>query len=136
MGRGLLLVLVVVVLVVVFKSSTHLSNIYGVAVTGTFVLDTTLFIAVAHYLWRTPTWRLALLAVVYYIVEIAFFSSNLAKIKHGAYLSLIVGLAIAFLMITWRKGREIVTRNRLAKEGPLGEFSGFYTPAAPQPIAG
>jgi KUP system potassium uptake protein len=29
---------------------------------------------------------------------------------------------IAFLMITWRKGREIVTRNRLAKEGPLAEF--------------
>src|SRR6202012_3429617 len=36
----------VVVLVVVFQSSTRLSNIYGVAVTGTFILDTTLFLAV------------------------------------------------------------------------------------------
>ncbi|HEY1523027.1 MAG TPA: KUP/HAK/KT family potassium transporter [Solirubrobacteraceae bacterium] len=112
----------VVALIVGFQHSSRLTEIYGVAVTGTFALNTILFLAVARALWHTPRWRLAILGGLFLIVELAFFSANLAKIKHGAYLSLLVGLGFAFLMITWRKGREIVTRNRLAKEGPLDQF--------------
>jgi KUP system potassium uptake protein len=33
-----------------------------------------------------------------------------------------VGLVIAFFMITWRRGREIVSRNRTQEEGSLIEF--------------
>ena len=51
----------VVALVLVFRSSNQLADIYGVAVTGTFILDTILFLAVARSLWETPKWRLALL---------------------------------------------------------------------------
>jgi KUP system potassium uptake protein len=112
----------VVALIVGFQHSARLTEIYGVAVTGTFVLNTVLFIAVSRALWRTPRWKLALLAGLFLTVELAFFSANLAKIEHGAYLSLLVGGVFAFLMITWRRGREIVTRNRQAKEGPLDEF--------------
>ena len=112
----------VVALIVGFRHSARLTEIYGVAVTGTFVLNTVLFLAVARALWHTPRWRLALLGGLLLTVELSFFSANLAKIEHGAYLSLLVGLGFAFLMMTWRKGREIVTRNRLSKEGPLAEF--------------
>jgi len=111
-----------VALIVGFQHSSRITEIYGVAVTGTFVLDTVLFLAVARALWRTPRWRLAILGGLFLSVELSFFAANLAKIEHGAYLSLLVGGAFAFLMITWRKGREIVTRNRIAKEGPLDEF--------------
>ena len=55
-------------------------------------------------------------------VEIAFFSSNIAKIEHGAWLSLAIGLVVAIVMINWRRGQEIVTRNRVAQEGPLDQF--------------
>ena len=48
----------VVALVLVFQHSTKLADIYGVAVTGTFILDTILFVAVARSLWKTPKWRL------------------------------------------------------------------------------
>ncbi len=112
----------VATLVLVFKSSNRLGDIYGVAVTGTFILNTILFLSVARALWRTPKWRLALLGTLFLVVEVAFFTSNLAKIADGAYLSLAVGLVIATVMITWRRGREIVTRNRTEKEGPLREF--------------
>jgi KUP system potassium uptake protein len=112
----------VVALIVVFQHSSKLTEIYGVAVSGTFVLNTILFLAVARALWRTPRWRLALLGILFLTVELSFFAANLAKIEHGAYLSLIVGGVFAFLMITWRRGREIVTRNRNAKEGPLDQF--------------
>ncbi|MGH2882942.1 MAG: KUP/HAK/KT family potassium transporter, partial [Solirubrobacteraceae bacterium] len=62
------------------------------------------------------------LGTLFLVVEVAFFTSNLAKIADGAYLSLAVGLVIAFVMITWRKGRDIVTANRTAAEGPLEDF--------------
>ncbi len=112
----------VAALVLAFQSSTKLADIYGVAVTGTFILNTLLFLAVARALWRTSVWKLAALGVLFLTVEVAFFSSNLAKIAHGAWLSLGIGLVISIGMITWRKGREIVTANRIAKEGPLEQF--------------
>jgi KUP system potassium uptake protein len=112
----------VAALVLWFKHSARLADIYGVAVTGTFILNTVLFIAVARSLWRTPKWKLAIMGALFLTVEVAFFSANLAKVAHGAWLSLGVGLLIAFVMITWRKGSEMLTRNRTAKEGSLPDF--------------
>jgi KUP system potassium uptake protein len=112
----------VATLVLVFKHSAKLTEIYGVAVTGTFILNTILFLAVARAMWRTPRWRLAILGILFLTVEVAFFSANLAKIAHGAYLPLGVGLVVAIVMITWRRGREIVTMKRAKQEGPLPEF--------------
>jgi KUP system potassium uptake protein len=112
----------VAALVLVFQNSNRLSNIYGVAVTGTFILNTILFLAVSRGLWHTPKWRLVILGALFLTVETAFFTSNLAKIADGAYLSLAVGLVLASVMLTWRRGRDIVTRARTEEEGPLVEF--------------
>jgi KUP system potassium uptake protein len=109
-------------LVLVFRSSARLADIYGVAVTGTFILDTTLFLAVARSLWGTAKWKLALLGAVFYIVEVSFFSSNLTKVTHGAWVPLLVGLAVAQVMFTWRMGRDVITRRRTQVEGSLEEF--------------
>ncbi|MGI8506081.1 MAG: potassium transporter Kup [Solirubrobacteraceae bacterium] len=112
----------VVALTLVFRSAARLGDIYGVAVTGTFILNTLLFLAVARWLWSTSRAKLAPIAVLFLTVEVAFFSSNIAKVEHGAWLSLAIGAVISIVMITWRKGQVIVTRNRVAQEGPLNEF--------------
>ena len=112
----------VVALTLVFRSATKLGDIYGVAVTGTFILNTVLFVAVARLLWRSPRWKLAPLAVLFLTVEVAFFSANIAKVEHGAWLPLAIGLVISMFMLNWRRGQDIVTRNRVAQEGPLKEF--------------
>ncbi|MBV9798032.1 MAG: KUP/HAK/KT family potassium transporter [Solirubrobacterales bacterium] len=112
----------VVVLTLVFRNATSLGDIYGVAVTGTFILNTVLFLAVARLLWGTSKRKLAPVAVLFLTVEVAFFSSNIAKVEHGAWLPLVIGLVISLVMINWRRGQEIVTRNRVAQEGPLDEF--------------
>jgi KUP system potassium uptake protein len=114
----------VAALVLVFQNSNRLGNIYGVAVTGTFILNTILFIAVSRGLWHTSRWRLAGLGALFLTVETAFFTSNLAKIADGAYLPLAVGVILASVMITWRRGRDIVTRARTEEEGALDEFLG------------
>jgi KUP system potassium uptake protein len=114
----------VIALTLVFRSSNKLGDIYGVAVTGTFVLNTLLFLAVARLLWGRSKLRLAPIAVLFLTVEVAFFSSNIAKVDHGAWLPLAVGLVMSIVMINWRRGQEIVTRNRVAQEGSLDEFLG------------
>ncbi|MGH2915960.1 MAG: potassium transporter Kup [Solirubrobacteraceae bacterium] len=112
----------VVALVLAFRSSNRLGDIYGVAVTGTFILNTILFVVVARTRWHAPRWLLAALGLTLLAVEMAFFTSNMAKLADGAYLSLAVGLAVAGLMATWRRGAQIVTRNRIEAEGSLEEF--------------
>ncbi|MGZ4196381.1 MAG: potassium transporter Kup [Solirubrobacteraceae bacterium] len=112
----------VVALTLVFGSATKLGDIYGVAVTGTFILNTVLFLAVARFLWGTSKRKLAPVAVLFLTVEVAFFSSNVAKVEHGAWLPLAVGVIVSIVMINWRRGQVIVTRNRVAQEGSLDEF--------------
>jgi KUP system potassium uptake protein len=112
----------VLVLVLVFQTSSRLANMYGMAVTGTFICDTLLFLTVLRGLWHIATWKLVTLGSTLLIVEVTFFASNLAKLLHGAWLPLSVGLVLAVVMLTWRRGREILSRNRSELEGELGEF--------------
>ncbi len=112
----------VIALVITFKSSGHLANAYGFAVTGTFILDTILFLNVSRAIWHTPKWKLALLGAVFLTVEVSFFLANVAKLLHGAWLPLAVAACASLVMLTWRSGQVIVTRNRVAKEGDLNEF--------------
>jgi KUP system potassium uptake protein len=121
----------VVALTLVFRSADKLGDIYGVAVTGTFVLNTVLFLAVARLLWGTSKRRLVPVGVLFLAVEVAFFSSNIAKVEHGAWLPLVIGLAVSVAMITWRRGRTLVTRSRTDQEGSLQEFLGGLDDARP-----
>jgi KUP system potassium uptake protein len=112
----------VIALVLIFRSSGALADIYGVAVTGTFVLDTILFLAVARSLWKMSMWKVCVIGSVLLIVEVSFFASNVSKVTHGAWIPLSIGLLTAILMVTWRRGAQIVTRNRNEEEGDLNEF--------------
>ena len=69
----------VVAVTLVFRSANKLGDIYGVAVTGTFILNTLLFVGVARLLWGHPGEGSRPLAVLFLTVEVAFFSSNIAE---------------------------------------------------------
>ncbi|MGB0093260.1 MAG: potassium transporter Kup [Solirubrobacteraceae bacterium] len=112
----------VVAIVVGFRSSVALASAYGVAVTGTFILNTILFLAVARMLWHKPRRLIVLGGAVFLTIELAFFAANLTKIMHGGWLPLVIALAVFTLLITWHKGRDIVTANRSNEEGPLRHF--------------
>jgi KUP system potassium uptake protein len=112
----------VVGLVVGFGSSERLGAAYGVAVSGTFVITTILFLAVARWRWRWPAWAIALAAAVFLSVEVTFLAANLTKIHHGGWLPLVGAAGVFTVMTTWHRGREIVTANRIREEGPLRPF--------------
>jgi KUP system potassium uptake protein len=112
----------VIAIVITFGSATALASAYGVAVTGTFILNTILFLAVARLLWHKPWKLIALGGFVFLTVEIAFFTANLTKIVHGGWLPLAIALVVFTVLMTWHKGRDIVTANRTTAEGSLRDF--------------
>jgi len=116
------LYLAVVVLVVGFGSSAALASAYGVAVTGTFALNTILFLVVVRRIWHKPRRVVILLGVVFLSAELTFFAANLTKITHGGWLPLGVAAVVFTVLMTWQRGRIIVTRNRTREEGVLTEF--------------
>jgi len=112
----------VVALVIGFGSSTALASAYGIAVTGTLAIDTVLFFVVVRVLWQRPLWLVLVGGASFLFVDLAFFAGNLPKIVSGGWFPLVIGLIIFTLLMTWRRGRDIVTRNRIEEEGPLREF--------------
>jgi KUP system potassium uptake protein len=124
----------VVVLVLIFRSADRLGDIYGVAVTGTFILNTLLFLAVARSLWGESRRKLVPIAVLFLTVEVGFFAANIAKVEHGAWLSLAIALLLSAVMVNWRRGQVVVSRNRAAREGSLSGFLASL-PSAEPPVS-
>jgi KUP system potassium uptake protein len=121
-GINWALFVAVVGLVLGFGSSAALANAYGVAVTGTFILNTILFLAVARFLWHKPGWMIGLGAAVFGTIELSFFAANLEKVAHGGWLPLALAAVVFTLLKTWHKGQHIVTANRTREEGSLLDF--------------
>jgi KUP system potassium uptake protein len=121
-GINALLFVGVMATMLAFRSSARLATAYGVSVTGALVVDTLLLLLVARVLWHWSPWKLALGAVAFGGVELTFLAANLSKVVHGGWLPLLIAALVFTVMTTWRRGRAIVTANRIAKEGSLREF--------------
>jgi KUP system potassium uptake protein len=112
----------VLILMLAFRSSQSLATAYGLAVTGTLLLTTSLFIVLAGSAWHWPVWRLVLFGVVFGGLELMFFAANLTKVVHGGWLPLLLGALVVLVMLTWQRGRRVVTERRVEIEGHLTEF--------------
>jgi KUP system potassium uptake protein len=121
-GVNAVLFVGVLVVMLTFGSAERLATAYGVSVTGALVIDTLLMLLVARVLWHWNPWQLALAAVAFGGVELTFLAANLSKVAHGGWLPLLIALVVFTVMTTWRRGREIVARNRREQEGSLREF--------------
>ncbi|MGK3202766.1 potassium transporter Kup [Amycolatopsis sp. MEPSY49] len=117
-----LLLVSVLTLIFAFRSSAALAFAFGMAVTGTITITTLLFFYVARAKWGTPHWLVGVGASVLLVVDLLFVGANLTKLVHGAWLPLLIGLTAFTVMITWQRGRKVVTAERERREGPLREF--------------
>jgi KUP system potassium uptake protein len=105
-----LMMVVSVALVLGFRASSNLAAAYGIAVTGTMAITTILFFVVMRQRWGLlPTLGLTL---VFLSFDLAFLTSNLAKIPQGGWVAIGIATFIFVIMITWRRGR-IALRDRI-----------------------
>ncbi len=105
---NMLLLIGVVILVLEFKNSDSLAAAYGLAVTGTFVCTSCLALLVFR---RVYGWSWPLVIGVFgplLLLDLAFFFATALKIPEGGYVPLILGIMTFTLMLTWRRGRDLL----------------------------
>ena len=98
----------VVALVLGFRNSSSLAAAYGVAVTGTMLIDSLLLAVVMLLSWSWNRALTAACALLFIVVVLAFFTSNALKIPHGGWFPLVIALLLFTLLTTWRTGRRLL----------------------------
>jgi KUP system potassium uptake protein len=112
----------VLTLVFAFESSAALAYAFGMAVSGTITITTLLFLYYARQQWKWPLWSLVIGGGALLAVDLTFFTANLTKLVHGAWLPLAIAIFAFTVMTTWQRGRHLVTASRRQIEGPLRPF--------------
>jgi KUP system potassium uptake protein len=102
------LFVVIVLAVVMFKTSSNLAAAYGIAVCTDMLITTVLTFFVIRYAWKYPLWLCIAATSVFFVVDLAFWSSNLLKLADGGWFPLFIGGLILVLMLTWRDGRSLL----------------------------
>ena len=98
----------IVLAVVMFKSSSNLAAAYGIAVCTDMLITTVLTFYVIRYSWRYPLWLCISATGIFFVVDFAFWASNLMKLAEGGWFPLVIGGVILTFMLTWRDGRELL----------------------------
>jgi KUP system potassium uptake protein len=116
------MLVLVILLVLGFRTSSAIASAYGIAVSGTMVLTTTLVAVVAVSLQKRPNpLFLAALALIG-MVELVFFAANATKIADGGWFPLLCGLVLFVLLTTWKRAETILTAHERNKRVPLDAF--------------
>ena len=129
------LFVMIVLAVVLFRSSSNLAAAYGIAVTLDMTITTVLTFFVIRYGWGYPLALCIAATGFFFVIDIAFFSSNLLKLVDGGWFPLLIGGGVFLLMTTWKDGREQLNETLRAFSVDLQDFlaSVFVSPPARVP---
>ena len=122
----------IVLAVVMFRSSSNLAAAYGIAVCTDMLITTVLTFYVIRYKWNYPLYLCLLATGFFFVVDFAFFASNLLKLFDGGWFPLVIGGAVFTLMITWKQGRRLLNEKLRADAIDLPSFleAVFVSPPA------
>ncbi|MBI3230322.1 MAG: potassium transporter Kup [Burkholderiales bacterium] len=112
----------VLMAVVGFQSSDKLGAAYGIAVTGCMLVTTLLTFFVVYYRWKYSIW-LAVAATGFFVaIDAVLFGSNVLKIAHGGWFPLLLAAVLFFIMLTWKRGHQLVYKTLQKHAIPLDAF--------------
>ncbi len=105
--------------VLYFKESSGMEHAYGLSIIIAMMMDTLLF-AFFLYLKRRPIVIIAMFLLVFLVIENSFLISNLHKLIHGGWVTLLVTCFLLLNMYGWHKARGI--RNSLVEFIKLKDY--------------
>jgi KUP system potassium uptake protein len=118
-----------------FRSSDRLAGAYGTAVSTTMLLTTCLLFVAMVRIWKWSLALSAMIASLFIVVDLVFFSANLLKIADGGWLPLTLGSGVFLVMITWRTGTDAVRASLAGRsEDPerfLADLEAGHIPRVP-----
>ena len=117
-----LLMIGVLFLLLTFQSSHNLTAAYGVAVTGTMLVNTLMSFSVVTKKWKWPMWAVLAVLLPFGFIDAVFLTSNLLKIPDGAWMPLVLGGGLVLIMWTWVRGTQILTEKTRKDSLPLTDL--------------
>jgi KUP system potassium uptake protein len=119
---NLLLLLGVLLLVTTFRSSSALASAYGIAVTGTMVVTTTMAFVVVWKVWNWSPIAAVALITPFLMLDLTFLAANLLKVVQGGWMPLALGSLVLIVMYTWRRGTRLLAEKTRRQETPLDQL--------------
>ncbi len=101
------LLMAVLFIMLEFRESSKLAAAYGLAVTGTMALTGIMMILI---FFRRKNYLLTAVAVIVTCIDCMYLGSNLFKIPHGGYWSLIIGAVPLLTIIIYTQGQQKLYR--------------------------
>jgi len=117
-----MLLTAVVAAVIGFGSSTRLASAYGVAVAGTMLIDTFLTFFVIRHAWGYHLLLAVTATAFFLLVDVTFFSASLLKLTQGGWFPILIASSVLTLMLTWRRGRQLLVARLRQTSIPLDTF--------------
>jgi len=114
-----LLMLGCIGVVLYFRESANMEAAYGMAIIMTMMV-TSILLVWYLYMKHYPIWFIGLFIIVYGTIESAFLLSNISKITHGGWITLLMSAFIFMLMYAWNGGRKI--RNRYVEFTDIRQY--------------
>jgi KUP system potassium uptake protein len=127
---------VVLIAVVGFGSSDKLAGAYGIAVTATMFATTFLTFFVTRYRWHLPLLLCLGATGIFMVMDLMLFSASTLKLLHGGWFPLLLGAILLTIMLTWKRGRELVFENLQKHAIPLADFLESLFVGPPTRVAG
>ena len=62
------------------------------------------------------------IVLLFLTFDLAFLGANLFKLVDGGWFTISVGVMLAVLMITWKEGREKLSRRKASQKMPMESF--------------
>jgi KUP system potassium uptake protein len=107
--------------VIGFRESSGLAGAYGLSVTGTMNITSTLFFILATRGWGWSFWKAFPLLVLFLAFDLSYFLANLLKFVDGGWFTFLSAAVLTMFMTTWRRGRAELVQ-RLGTRLPLNLF--------------
>jgi KUP system potassium uptake protein len=131
-----LLLIAVLLLVAMFRSSSALASAYGIAVTGTMLVDATMGFIVIWKHWHWSPVAAAGLMLPFQAINLMFFAANLLKVVEGGWAPLAFASLVMTVMYTWRRGTRLLFEKTRRQEMSLDNLVAMLERKPPQTVPG
>ncbi|WP_423141248.1 potassium transporter Kup [Parablastomonas sp. CN1-191] len=126
----------VVMLTLGFRTSSAMAAAYGIAVTGTMVVTCCLAFVVVRNRWNWSVPAALAVIVPFLAIDLVFFGANILRVIEGGWVPLTIAAALMLVIVTWIRGRRIVSELENDGAVPLADMARALAKRPPTRVPG
>lgn len=115
-----------IIAIIIFKTSDNLASAYGLSVAAVMLITSFFASLIALFKWK---WHLVKIVIVFcplILLDLAFVITNIAKLIEGAWYTLVIACIVAYLVLVWHKGSNILASFKQDSRVSLADFLKTY----------